>query len=182
MRLDRLDANPEQSGNFFCRLSFSDTLQNLPLSKRELVQFWINVSRLFFCRSYVRYLDPLPDSISNRNCELMCARRVENLLGPAPCQGKCTGSDHPLFSQEVLDLLLELTKPTRSQIDLEPGGTPVGPQAFKSALKGKIHSLPKPGDCSGNIYFPVRQEPLPMRHNLDVPFVDQSIHAWNRFA
>ena len=112
MRLDRLDADPEQRGNFLCRLPFGDALQYFPLPKRELFQFWINVSRLFFCRSYVRYLDPLPDSISNRNCELMCARRVENLLGPAPCQRKCTGGDHPLVFQEILDLLLELAKAT----------------------------------------------------------------------
>src|SRR5947207_5268317 len=132
MRLNCLDANPKQCGNFFCRLSFGDALQYFPLSKSELVEFWINISRLFRCRSDVSYLDPLPDSVPNRNRELVCARRVENLLGSAPGKGKRAGGDHALFRQQIFDLLLELTKTTRPQIDLHPSRTPVGAQSFKS--------------------------------------------------
>src|SRR5207253_2281045 len=71
MRFNCLDANPQERGNFFCRLSFGDALQNLPLSKRELVQFWINVSRLFFCRDDASNLNPLPDSVPHRHRELI---------------------------------------------------------------------------------------------------------------
>src|SRR5260370_42206455 len=132
MRLNRLDANRKERGNFLRVLSFGDALQYLPLSKRELLQFWINISRLFLCRGNVSYLDPFPNSFPNRNRDLVGARRVENLLGSAPGEGKRTGGDHPLFRQQILDLLFERTKATRPQIDLHPGGTPVGPQAFKS--------------------------------------------------
>src|SRR5437870_2641600 len=99
MRLNRLDANPEHRGNSLRRFSFGDALQYLPLSKRELVQFWINIFRLFLCRGDVSYLDPFPDSVPNRNRELVCARRVENLLSSAPGKWKRTGGDHPLFRQ-----------------------------------------------------------------------------------
>src|SRR6266446_5895255 len=96
MRLNRLDANPEQPRNFFRRLSFGDALQYFPLSKCKLLQFWINISRLFPCRGDVRYLDPFPNSVSNRNRELVCARCVENLLGTAPPERERTGGDLPL--------------------------------------------------------------------------------------
>src|SRR6267143_6594694 len=116
MRLNRLNANPEERRNLFRVLPLRGALQYFALSKRELLQFRIDISRLFPCRGNVGYLDPLPDSAPNRNRELVCARRVENLLGPASCEGKGTGGDHPLFGSQILDLLLELTKAARPQI------------------------------------------------------------------
>src|SRR6267143_5297648 len=125
MRLNRLNANPEERRNLFRVLPLRGALQYFALSKRELLQFRIDISRLFPCRGDVGYLDPLPDSVSNRNRELVCARRVENLLGPAPRERKGAGCDHSLFRQEIFDLLLELTKAAQPQIDLHPGGTSV---------------------------------------------------------
>src|SRR5438309_6243089 len=46
VRLNCLDADPQQIRDLLCILSFCDKLQYFALPKCELLQFWIDISRL----------------------------------------------------------------------------------------------------------------------------------------
>ena len=110
VRFNRLNANSKKIGYLFRILPFGDVLQYLPLSKRELLQFWIDISRLFLSRGDVGYLDPLPDSVPNRNRELVCVRRVEDLLGSGQRERKSASYNHWLTCQHGIQFFLVLAK------------------------------------------------------------------------
>ena len=76
MRLNCLDADPQQTRDLLRILSSCDKLQYFALPKRELLQLRVGYG-FSLCRLDIGYLDSLPSAFSHRDGELMCPRRIE---------------------------------------------------------------------------------------------------------
>src|SRR3984893_8000221 len=124
MRLNCLHANPQQIRDLLCILSFCDKLQYFALPKRELLQLQASgLSGFSLCRLDIGYLNPLPSAFSHRDCELMCPRRVENILGAGKSERKSADRDHLLTRELAVESVFEFSKAPRAQIVAHPGRT-----------------------------------------------------------
>ena len=178
MRFYRLDADPQQTRDLLCILSFGDKLQYFALPKCELLQLRAGgLSGFSLCRFDIGYLNPLPSAFSHRDGELMCPRRIENILGAAKSERKSAGRDHLLPRELAIELLFEFAKAPRAQIVSHPGRTASQPRAAKSPLRCLAHLLAEPGDRFVNVYRAIGHKPFGIRHDFDVPILQQSVQV-----
>ena len=183
MRLNCLAADSQQIRDLLCILSFCDKLQYFALPKCELLQLRAGgLSGFSLCRFDIGYLNPFPSAFSHRDGELMCPRRIKNILGTAKFERKSAGRDHLLTRELAIEFLFELAKAPRAQIVSHPGRTASQPRAAKSPVRRLANLLAEPSDRFTNVYRATSQKPFGIRHDFNVPILQQPVQVRDRFV
>ena len=119
MRLNCLDADPQQTRDLLCILSCCDKLQYFAVAKRELLELRMDGSSGFSLRRLdVGYLNSLPSAFSYRDGELMCPRRIENILGARKSERKSTGHNHWLTRDLAIEFVFVFAKTLRCNLNI----------------------------------------------------------------